>query len=112
MTREPIRHPKKQSLAKCPQCGAWATTDLVGPPKFGCALRHDVDENSRGAMCHQMKIMLLEMALGRALVPDAFDERARVKRGRLFDVMDARADALRQVAALSGPVSVDFEVSA
>ena len=106
-----IRHRSKPSLAKCPQCGAWATTDLTGGPNFGCALRHDLKDEAHGTMCHQMRIMLLEMALGRALLPDAFDERARIKPGKLVDVLDARADALRQVAALGGPLSPDFKVA-
>lgn len=102
-----IRHPSKQSLAKCQQCGAWAVTDFHSPPQFGCIQRNEV-KDARGAMCREMKINLLEMALGRALLPDAFDERARIKPGALLDVMDARSDALRQVAALSGPVSSGF----
>lgn len=52
--------------------------------------------------------MLLELALRRALVPDAFDERARIKQERLFDVLDAENAALRQAAALLGPVPADW----
>jgi hypothetical protein len=59
-------------------------------------------------MCHEMRITLLEHALRRAIIPDAYDERLRIKPGRLFNVLAAETEALRQVAALLGPMDTEF----
>ena len=100
-----LRHRTRENLIKCQQCGAWSVYGLGDPPTQGCARRCPND--GRG-MCHQMRIMLLEHALRRAIIPDAYDERLRIKPGRLFDVLDAENDALRQVAALLGPMDTEF----
>lgn len=103
---EPLRHRTKENLVRCAQCGAWTVYGIaVEPPEFGCARRAKAPP---GGMCHEMRIMLLEMALSRSILPDAFDERMKIKPGRLFDVIDAQNAAMRQVAAMYGPVPATF----
>ncbi|MBR9823720.1 MAG: hypothetical protein GYB51_22275 [Rhodobacteraceae bacterium] len=58
-------------------------------------------------MCASLRIELLEAALRRALVPDAFDAEGRIKSaGRMIECLDAQRAALRQVALLRGPALV------
>lgn len=99
----------ERAKRRCNNCGCWVS-GMWGSsfPKFDCALGEEAD---RRRPCKSVRIDLLEMALRRALVPDAFDERLRVKPDRLFEVLDAEAEALRQVAALAGPIDPQtFEV--
>ena len=105
MSRKPIRHKTRESLQRCPQCGAWAAS--LSNVSHGCALYHDMKDEALGAMCKEMRNQLLTTALRRAVIPDAFDERMRMKPGRLADVLDAERDAIRKAAALLGPVDLD-----
>ena len=100
-----IKHRKKPGLMVCPQCGAWSSYGFGDPPKDGCARRAPNDGES---MCHETRILLLQMALRRAIIPDAFDERMRIKPGRLLDVLDAENAAMRQVNSLLGPTPASF----
>lgn len=86
---------------RCNHCGCYVAGLWIDGFPAGCARSEDVEDRQ---MCKTTRIDLLEMALRRALVPDAFDERARIKQGRLIDVLDAEQQAIRQVAALSGPI--------
>lgn len=95
---------------RCNNCGCWVA-GMWGSsfPKYDCALG---EEAAHRSPCKSTRIKLLEMALRRVLVPDAFDERLRIRPGRLMDVLEAENDAIRQVAALSGPIDYRaFEVS-
>lgn len=94
-----------RSLKRCNNCGCYvAGMWLDGLPKFDCAR---YEEATPGLPCKTTKIGLLEMALRRQLVPDAFDECARIKPGRIIDVLEAERDAMRQAAALLGPMAAD-----
>lgn len=96
----------EKALQRCAHCGVGIVT--FDRPKQGCAKQEATEGRS---MCQSAKIMLLESALRRALVPDAFDERARIRPGRTIDVLDAEQAALRQAAALLGPVPATFAAS-
>lgn len=87
---------------RCNNCGCWVP-GIWGDsfPKFDCALGEEAEHRQP---CKPVRINLLEMALRRVLVPDAFDERLRIQPGRLMEVLEAESNALRQVAALAGPV--------
>lgn len=87
---------------RCNNCGCWVP-GMWGDrfPKFDCALGEEIEPRHP---CKPVRINLLEMALRRLLVPDAFDARLRIQPGRLMEVLAAEGEALRQVAALSGPV--------
>lgn len=74
----------------------------------GCAFSNGTsDDTSPGPICMQLHIQLRHAAMRRALVPDAFGPDRRMLVGRLAECLDASNVALRQAAALSGPVSVD-----
>lgn len=90
---------------RCNNCGCWVA-GMWGKsfPKFGCAFGEEAELRRP---CKSVLIDLLEMALRRELVPDAFDERLRIKPGRLIEVIDAQNEALRNVAALKGPLPSD-----
>ena len=90
---------------RCPRCGVVVRNLSRDPEPFGCALFEGNDDG--GSICAPLHIDLLQAALRRAVCPDAFDEQGRIKKGRLIDAIDAGNAALRQVAALRGPVSVD-----
>lgn len=90
---------------RCNNCGFWVSGMWGGQFPKGCALGEEAEDRHP---CKQTRILYLEMALRRALVPDAFDERARIKPGRIMDVLDAEAAAIRQVAALKGPLPANM----
>lgn len=93
---------------RCPRCGIRVRNFAKNPEPFGCALFEPPSDNEdAGSICAPLHIDLLQAALRRALVPDAFDDRGKIKEGRIFGVLEASNEALRQVAALRGPVSVD-----
>ena len=105
---KPVRHRTKPQLIKCPQCGAWVAYGIaIDPPQFGCGRRYKV-EPTRGAMCQQTRIELLEIALGRAVAPECYDERGRMIRGSFLAVDDAKRAAIRQANATRGPTDIDF----
>ena len=97
----------KKHIVSCKQCGvaraaAWMMHEEY---KSGCARKYDVDALP-GAMCASMRIELLHDALRRALRPDAYDDKGKLKSDLLFSVIDSETEALRAVAALRGPIVV------
>lgn len=90
---------RNSSLVRCQQCGAWAAS-LEDNPK-GCALK----QTDEPGMCSPMRLHLSEMALRRAIMPEAFDDRLRIKPGWAIRVLVAEHEAIRSVAALLGPVT-------
>lgn len=96
----------QRAARRCNNCGVFVPGMWGDNFPKGCAL---ADEAEIGRPCRDVRIDLLQTALGRALLPDAFDERARIKPGMCLPVLDATNAALRQAAALRGPVSADFE---
>lgn len=95
---------------RCKACGVARAAQSLGPegdaPFLGCARQEEIRE---GGMCASMRIELLQAALRRALVPDAFHENGRIKSGRILECLAAQDAALRQVAALRGPLLVKLE---
>jgi hypothetical protein len=83
------------------------------PEPFGCALFEPADDGEEsGSICAPLHIELLQSALRRAVLPDAFDDNGRIKNGRIVEALDASRAALLQAAALRGPVSVeDFKAN-
>lgn len=88
---------------KCGLCGITGPALFPGlPPTAGCL--HDQDVGSSGR-CHAATILILEHALRRAVVPDAFDADGAILPGRLAEVLTkgARAFAASR-RALAGEV--------
>jgi hypothetical protein len=56
-----------------------------------------------------MRADLMESALLRVAAPDAFDEQGRMLPGQLIRCLDARDEAIRQMARLKGPMLVDLK---
>jgi len=98
---------------RCPRCGVRVRNLARDREPLGCALFEPPDSGDDSAsMCAPLHIQLLQAALRRAIVPDAFDGRGKIKKGRLIEVLDASHAALRHAASMRGPVSVDdFKVN-
>jgi len=92
---------------RCRQCGVQKALLWFGKPQgaklYGCARGEDP---SFSGMCASMRIELLQMALRRAVAPDAFDHEGRIKPDRLLAVLDAEREAIRAAALTKGPMAV------
>lgn len=88
---------------KCGVCGITGPALSPGlPPTAGCL--HDQDVASSGR-CHAATILILEHALRRAVVPDAFGPDGKILPGRLGEVLLKAAGAFSASRrALSGEV--------
>lgn len=95
---------------RCKACGVARAGWSLGPEgdalHTGCARHEEVRE---GGMCASMRIELLQAALRRALVPEAFHENGRIKSGWILECLAAQDAALRHVAALRGPFLISEE---
>jgi len=97
---------------RCKQCGVtkavlWVAKP-VGARLDGCARG---EEPRHAGMCASMRIELLQMALRRAVMPEAFDNQGRIKEGWIVAVLDAERDAIRRAALTKGPMAVPAEDS-
>ena len=92
---------------RCRQCGVAKAIRTLAKPRsmkiHGCARGK---EPEHAGLCASMRIELLQMALRRALRPDAFDTRGRIREGYLLDVLEAERDAIRRAAPTRGPMAV------
>ncbi len=99
---------QSRATRRCNNCGVFVPGIWGdGFPK-GCALGNEPEQ---GRPCKDLTIDILQTALARAVLPDAFDDRARIKPGMTLAVLDATNAALRQAAALRGPVSASFKAT-
>lgn len=97
---------------RCKQCGVPKALLWLAKPDGarldGCARGEDP---RHAGMCASMRIGLLQMALRRALMPEAFDDQGRIKEGRILSVLDAERAAIRRAALTKGPMAVPNEES-
>lgn len=80
-----------RATIKCGVCGLLAPALVSGlPPTVGCLHEEDVRSSGR---CDGATILILEHALRRAVVPDAFDADGAILAGRLAEVLTKGARA-------------------